>query len=90
VVGFYTDTDEMDKAIIQANDLQVNSAINLIVGRYDGAGQFQMPANEIVENPPDPYYPDRFGPNFQFIPEPATISLLALGGLLLRKRRSRS
>lgn len=32
--------------------------------------------------------PGNLGPNFMFIPEPATVSLLALGGLvLLRKRK---
>jgi hypothetical protein len=73
-----------------AEDLQVNPAINLVVGRWDVSGGFQMPAN-IYEWDPlhDPYHPDFFGPNFQFIPEPATVLLLGLGSLaLLRKRRA--
>ena len=90
VVGFYSDTARMDRMVMAANNLQVNSAINLIAGRYDGTGQFQMPVNIIPYEDefgqPQPY-PDRFGPNFLFeVPEPTTLLLLGIGGLFLRKR----
>lgn len=89
VIGFYSDTDFADRMISDADALQINPAINLIVGRWDGGGQFQMPANVLPDEDefgdPQPY-PDRFGPNFLFVPEPMTLLLLGLGGVMLRRR----
>jgi len=84
VIGFYSELAMADKNITKAEDLEVNPAISIVAARWDVAGQSQMPAN-IVENPD---YPDRFGPNFQFIPEPGTAFLLGLGAMLLRRRRA--
>ena len=88
VIGYYSASAFGDRAVLEAGDLQVDPAIDIIVRRDDGNGGFQMPANIYEWDPMhDPYYPDMFGPNFQFIPEPGTILLLGLGGLaLLRKR----
>ena len=94
VIGVYSEScnpPNCDRVILRADDLQVDAAIDIVVRRWDIAGQFQMPAN-IYEWDPyggEPYYPDEFGPNFQFIPEPGTILLLSLGGLILRKRHRR-
>ena len=92
VIGVYSascDPPNADRVILNADDLQVDAAIDIVVRRWDIAGQFQMPAN-IYEWDPyggEPYAPDFFGPNFQFIPEPATIGLLALGAIFLRRRK---
>lgn len=86
VIGFYSVSSLADKVILKADDLQVDPAINIVVRRWDGSGGFQMPANIYEWQPGEPYAPDCFGPNFQFIPEPATVLLLALGGLTLLRR----
>ena len=89
VVGFYSASDLADKNILKADDLQINPSINIIVKRWDVTGQFQMPANIYEWEPPELYAPDCFGPNFQFVREPATFLLIGLGNLaLLRKRRA--
>lgn len=89
VIGYYSDSGLADRNILKADDLQVNPAIDIVVRRWDIAGQFQMPANVYEWDPygGEPYAPDCFGPNFQFIPEPGTILLLSLGCLFLRHRK---
>ena len=89
VVGYYS-AQTVDDQVCKAGGLQVNPAINLVVGRNDGAGQFQMPANINTPNPPEPFYPDDFGPNFLFeVPEPMTLLLFGLGSLILRNRHGK-
>jgi len=90
VIGYYSYSDNSDKAITKAAGLQVSPAINLVVSRWDTSGQFQMPMNitpdEDEFGDPQPN-PDAFGPNFKFeVPEPMTLLLLSLGGLLLHRR----
>ncbi|NLE61339.1 MAG: DUF4082 domain-containing protein [Planctomycetes bacterium] len=83
VISYYTATEptsdyHFDKALFQADP-----AITYLGGRYGGGGAFQLPSYIAL-----PTHPDRFGPNFQFVPEPATLLLLALGGLALMRQRS--
>ncbi|MGD8451769.1 MAG: PEP-CTERM sorting domain-containing protein [Phycisphaerae bacterium] len=82
VVGFYTHTSNDDKMVYASpTDLWVDPAINYIEARYGGNGSLLMPGPSTSTT----YY--RFGPNFKFIPEPATAGLLLIGGLWLLRRR---
>lgn len=83
VVGFYTPSSNQDE-MIYAPPLEgwwVNPAITYVEARYGGNGSLLMPGPNATTS----YY--RFGPNFQFVPEPGTIALLLVGGLTLIRRR---
>jgi hypothetical protein len=59
----------------------VNLTGNLLTGDWlDGKGDFSITL--LDQSPYDSVYS-----NIEFIPEPATLALLALGGLLLRHKR---
>lgn len=80
VVSFYSAQDSGDFLITSPDDLWVNPAVNLIQGRWSWDYYFTFPSN--------PTSAHRIGPNFQFIPEPGTLALLALGALVVARRRS--
>jgi hypothetical protein len=80
VVSYYSASSGGDFVITAADDLWVNPAVNLIQGRWGGEGFFTLPGNTTGAH--------RIGPNFQFIPEPGTLALLALGALVVARRRS--
>ncbi len=80
VIGYYSASGSTDWVITSAINVQVDPAITLVAARWGNRGEFKIPANITIY--------DRFGPNFQFVPELGTVLLIGLGGLaLLRKRR---
>ena len=84
VIAFYSAAAYSDYDVTDATSVQVDPDITYLGGRWgDITGSLQMPTNL----PTSGMSPHRFGPNFQFTPEPATLSLLALGGLLIARRR---
>ena len=81
VIGFYSSTTNQDAMILNAGDLQVHPFVNITQALSTGAGGgFLMPDT--------PCSGDRFGPNFQFIPEPAMLVLLGLSSVILLRRRT--
>ena len=83
VIGSYSLSTNTDLMIYRPGDLQVHSAVTIVGARVrTGGGGLQIPDTLCSD--------DRFGPSFQFIPEPATLTLLGLESLaLLMKRRAR-
>ena len=64
-----------------SGDLPTVDENDLLTGTWLGGGAFAIELHDITGY--DPVIE-----NIEFIPEPATLALLACGGLLLRKRRS--
>jgi hypothetical protein len=82
VVGFYTPSSNDDKMIYASpTGWWVDPAITYVEARYGGNGELMLPGPSTSTT----YY--RIGPNFHYIPEPGTISLLLVGGLMLLHRR---
>lgn len=83
VVAYYSASENDDFVITDSPvNLQFSPLINWVEGRWStGGGGLAMPTNGTSAH--------RIGPNFQFVPEPASLSLLALGGLMLVARRRR-
>lgn len=82
VVGFYTPSTNDDKMVYASPvGLVVDPAITYVQARYGGNGSLLMPGPSTTTT----YC--RFGPNFQFVPEPGTLVLLLGGSLLLARRR---
>ena len=82
VIGFYTPSSNQDTMVYAAPvGLTINSAITYIEARYGGNGSLLMPGPNVTTT----YC--RFGPNFQFIPEPASLTLLLAAGVLALRRR---
>ena len=81
VIAFYTSGHNSDRIISAAQNLVVASEITITNARGSGRqGGLRMP--------PDIQAGDRFGPNFQFVPEPATIGLLGVAACFgMRGRR---
>jgi hypothetical protein len=82
VIGYYSASGSGDRVITNAYSLEVDPAINIVAGRWGYADELGIPQNSTSE--------DRFGPNFQFIPEPTTVTLLGLGALSLIRSKSRN
>jgi hypothetical protein len=83
VIGFATPSANQDKMVYSAPEgLTYNPAITYIEARYGGGdGTLAMPG------PTTSTTAYRFGPNFQFVPEPGTMGLMLLGGLALIRGR---
>lgn len=83
VLGFHTASSNSDKMVYGGPliDWVVDPAITYLDARYGGSPSLAMPGPSVTTT----YY--RFGPNFQFVPEPGTLSLLLIGGLALLRRR---
>lgn len=80
VLGYYSATDTADFVIVAPNNLVVTPEIT-----KDSGGLFEVGFPALAM--PTRATSDRFGPNFQFVPEPTTIGLLGLGALLMLRRR---
>jgi hypothetical protein len=84
VVSYYSATDSTDYLINKATSFQVDPAITYRGGRWGEGDSFQMPPYPGLLSDPD-----RFGPNFQFVPEPALLTMLGLASVgILRRRRA--
>jgi len=74
IIGFYTgvgiDTRAPDDAVVaRLDELQVDPRINYMVGLY----KVYSSGLEVPTNLTSDEYPYRFGPNFKFVPELATL-----------------
>ena len=80
VIAFYTSRNNSDLVITDARNLVVASEITITNARGGShQGGLRMP--------PDIQAGDRFGPNFQFVPEPATIGLFGVAACFGMRRR---
>ncbi len=76
---------DTDKAIVRIPELEPHPAVNYLLSRKGVADSLAFPATVIDPDHDNPY---RFGPNFMFVPEPATAVLVGLGAYALVRRRS--
>lgn len=82
VLGFYTPSANEDEMVYASpTDWWANPAITYVEARYGGNNSLLMPG----PNTTTTYY--RVGPNFQFVPEPGTMGVLLVAGLMLIRRR---
>ena len=76
VICSYSASANTDLVIYVPGNLQLHPTVDILGGREKtGGGGLKIPDTPCVD--------DRFGPNFQFIPEPATTALMGLTSLEL-------
>ncbi|NLG43788.1 MAG: hypothetical protein GX547_11115 [Phycisphaerae bacterium] len=81
VIGFFTGSSNQDRMVYAGpTDLVIDPAITYVQACYGGAPSLAIPGPTTTTT----YC--RFGPNFQYIPEPAALGLFLAAGLLLRRR----
>ena len=80
VVAYYSATTSSDFVILTPTDLWFDSSITYREARYGGGIGLAIPPTVTTS-----FY--RIGPNFLFVPEPASLGLLLIGGLALLRRR---